>query len=143
MISPSIPHLVSENNNSADAVYALQNELENKIEVSNSHGRSSSFLGSSGQNYQTLQDPWVTEGGHKNEGSDGDLSEKNYEVCKSSMSNISSTNVVVNSPADAEIAVPKRSLSYHELLELEPNNCVSLVKDEYSSRDPPTSTQQV
>lgn len=142
MISPSIPHLVSENNNSADAVYALQNELENKIEVSNSHGRSSSFLGSSGQNYQTLQDPWVTQGGHKNEGSDGDLSEKNYEVCKSSMSNISSTNVVVNSPADAEIAVPKRSLSYHELLELEPNNCVSLVKDEYSSRDPPTSTQQ-
>ncbi|KAJ6772849.1 DUF4378 DOMAIN PROTEIN [Salix koriyanagi] len=142
MISPSIPHLVSENNRSADAVYALQNELENKIEVSNSHGQCSSFLGSSGQKYQTLQDPCVTQLGHKNEGSDGDLSEQNSEDCKSSMSNISSINVAVNSLADAEVAVPKRSLSCHELLELEPDNCVSPVKDEYSSRDPPTSAIQ-
>ncbi|KAJ6357802.1 hypothetical protein OIU78_005606 [Salix suchowensis] len=142
MISPSIPHLVSENNRSADAVYALQNELENKIEVSNSHGQCSSFLGSSGQKYQTLQDPCVTQLGHKNEGSVGDLSEQNSEDCKSSMSNISSINVAVNSLADAEVAVPKRSLSCHELLELEPDNCVSPVKDEYSSRDPPTSAIQ-
>ncbi|CAK7325609.1 unnamed protein product [Dovyalis caffra] len=136
-ISPSIPHLPSKNNHSAEADY------ENKIEVNDPLSQSSPFIGSSGQNYQTMQDPWVTQEEQKNEGSDGHLFEQNSEVCKSSTSNVSSINVEVDTLAsDTETAVLKRSLLYHELLELDPNNCVSPVKDENSSRDPPTSVQQ-
>ncbi|KAJ6767954.1 AFADIN [Salix koriyanagi] len=139
---PLIPHMVSETNHSVEANFVFQNKPENKMEANDSHRQSSKCFVSSRQNYQTLQDPWATQEGHMNEDSEGDLSEQNTEACMSSTSNTSSINVV-HKQGDAEISILKRSLLCNELFELESNNCVLPVKDEYSSpRDLPTSVQQ-
>ncbi|KAJ9175645.1 hypothetical protein P3X46_014182 [Hevea brasiliensis] len=72
-------YLQSENNSLVGYNYVVQNELENTLKERDSGGQISAVTKSSGKNNRTLQDVWMNQEGHKNEGWEEDLPEHQLE----------------------------------------------------------------